>query len=284
MTAIRHLSDTARVVAYFRALEHDRVDALFRDPFARRLAGAAGEDMAQQLDNRELFARAMAVRTVVFDQFILEAITSRSVDFVLNLAAGMDSRPWRLPLPATLHWIDVDLPVTLEHKASVLLGQSPRCEYLGVPTDLTDEEARAQLFRRFGALGACGLVVTEGLLVYLPPNDVAALARGLAMKELNYHYWLTDVLSPRPLEVLRRIWQPVLAGSGIKFQFATPDSVQFFGALGWQEVAYRSALEESTRLGRFQLPWLTRLALWLGTPSRREGFRRVAGSCLMQRA
>ena len=40
---IRNVSDTARWVAFYRAMESERPDAVFRDPFARRLAGERGE-------------------------------------------------------------------------------------------------------------------------------------------------------------------------------------------------------------------------------------------------
>jgi O-methyltransferase involved in polyketide biosynthesis len=63
------------------------------------------------------------------------------VDTVLNLAAGLDARPWRLPLPAGLHWVDLDHPAMIDAKLEVLAGETPRCRYEGVRLDLADTAA-----------------------------------------------------------------------------------------------------------------------------------------------
>ena len=94
---------------------------------------------------------------------------------VLNLAAGLDARPWRLPLPAGLRWVDVDHPVMIDAKLEVLAGETPRCRYEGVRLDLADTAARRGLFARVGAEATRALVITEGLLVYLPAPAVAEL-------------------------------------------------------------------------------------------------------------
>jgi methyltransferase (TIGR00027 family) len=282
--AIKHISDTARAVAHFRALESERADALFHDPFARRLAGPSGEQMALQLGSADLFARAIAVRTAIFDELILECVTARKVDFIVNLAAGLDSRPWRLALPQALRWVDVDLPNVLDYKRSVLQSEKPRCDYQALPADLTDADARVQIMRRLDNASECGLAITEGLLVYLRPEQVAALARELHRQRESLRYWVLDTVAPQPLQILQAIWEPVLRGGGIKFQFATADSLTFFQALGWREEEFRSSSDEARRLGRqAPLPWLARLLLWLGSPSRREEFRRLSGTALLER-
>ena len=65
----------------------------------------------------------MVVRTCVFDELILRAIKSDGVDTVVNLAAGLDARPWRMTLPSSTRWIDVDLPEILAYKRDVLAGE-----------------------------------------------------------------------------------------------------------------------------------------------------------------
>jgi O-methyltransferase involved in polyketide biosynthesis len=96
---IEHVSDTARWVAFYRAMETERPDAIFRDPFARQLAGPEGERIVRELPRGRASAWAMITRTAVFDEIILDLVQHRDVDLVLNLAAGLDARPWRLPLP-----------------------------------------------------------------------------------------------------------------------------------------------------------------------------------------
>ena len=121
---IEHVSDTARWVAYYRAMETDRPDAIFRDPYARRLAGAEGKAIVDRLPDGRRMAWAMIVRTAVFDELILDRIQHRGATTVLNLACGLDSRPWRLPLPSDLHWIDVDLPGILGYKTAALKAET----------------------------------------------------------------------------------------------------------------------------------------------------------------
>jgi methyltransferase (TIGR00027 family) len=281
--AIENISDTALWVAYFRALETERADALFKDPFARRLAGAVGERLVRQLGQAELIERVMAVRTAVFDELIIECVSSRGVDLIVNLGAGLDTRPWRLPLPSTMQWVDVDLPAILEHKASVLHGEPSRCEYRAMPADLADQKACDAIFARLNSERRCALVVTEGLLVYLKPSRVSALAQALHRNE-SFRWWLTDLTGPKALEVLAAAWQPAFAADKIKFQFAPAESTGFFAPLGWQEETFRSAREEGRRFRRLPpLPWLGRALLWLSSASHREEFRRMAGTALMRR-
>ena len=147
---IENVSDTARWVAVYRAMESDRPDALFRDPYARELAGERGEQIVRTMPRSREAAFAMIVRTAVFDEIILECVRGRGVDLVVNLAAGLDARAWRLDLPESLRWVDVDLPAILEYKASMMAGRTPRCRYEAIATDLTDAARRDALFAQLG--------------------------------------------------------------------------------------------------------------------------------------
>ena len=137
---IENISDTARWVAYYRAMETDRPDAIFRDPFARRLAGLRGEEIVDTMKRGRQMAWAMIVRTEVFDEIILSCVHQKGVDTVLNLAAGLDARAWRLALPATLRWIDVDLPDILNYKTDALKDEKTTCRYEAVAADMTDAD------------------------------------------------------------------------------------------------------------------------------------------------
>src|SRR5947208_10139173 len=105
---ITSVSDTARWVAMYRAMESERADALFRDPFARRLAGPAGERILASMPQGRRWAWPMIVRTAVMDEIVMRLVKEQGVDTVLNLAAGLDARAYRLDLPSPLHWVDVD--------------------------------------------------------------------------------------------------------------------------------------------------------------------------------
>src|ERR1051326_2154808 len=162
---ISHVSDTARWVAMYRALESERPDALFRDPYARKLAGEKGEAILKSLPKaRKQFSWPMVVGTAVLDELVLKVVTKDGADTVLNLAAGLDVRPYRLPLPASLKWIDADLSPMLGYKREQRAGENPRCTLESAPVDLTSHEQRQALFQRVGAAGRKVLVITEGLL------------------------------------------------------------------------------------------------------------------------
>ena len=109
---IRNISDTARWAAAFRAQETERHDALFRDPLARRLAGERGQQIATAMTMHTKNAWSWVMRTHVVDQYI-ERQLAGGVDTILNLAAGLDTRPYRMAVPSTLRWIEVDLPELL---------------------------------------------------------------------------------------------------------------------------------------------------------------------------
>src|SRR5215472_12797873 len=119
---IRSVSDTARWVAYHRATESDRPDAIFRDPYARRLAGERGELIGRKLYENSW---AIATRTYLFDNAIRGLLSREPLDMVLNLAAGLDSRPYRLELPPSLQWIEVDLPEIVSGKQQLLANEKP---------------------------------------------------------------------------------------------------------------------------------------------------------------
>jgi len=102
--AIQNVSDTAFLVAGFRALESERPQPLFRDPLAGKLAGEHGKKiMASVPKTFGVSPWLVAIRTVTIDDLITKAI-GEGVDTVLNLGAGLDTRPYRMPLPPGLRW------------------------------------------------------------------------------------------------------------------------------------------------------------------------------------
>jgi methyltransferase (TIGR00027 family) len=280
---ITHVSDTARWVAIYRAMESERPDALFSDPYARRLAGARGEEIVRAMPRGRAMAWPMVVRTAVMDELILRAVERDGVHTVVNLAAGLDTRPYRLPLPGGLRWIEVDFPDLLAYKKEQLAGEKPRCELERVAVDLTDRERRRELFDDAVSGGGGGtLVVTEGLLVYLAPEEVGRLADDL--QAAGFGWWLIDLGSPRLLKMLAKTWGRKLEEGNAPFRFAPAEGTQFFLPHGWTEAEYRSMWEESLRLKRtMPMAWLWNLIGKLCSKKKREEFRRFSGIVLLQR-
>src|SRR4029078_1946856 len=96
---IKNISDTAKWVAVFRAEESERPDAVFHDPFARKLAGDKGEQIANAIAFGRENSWSFVARTFLFDEIIMRHV-SEGYDMVLNLAAGLDARPYRMDLPS----------------------------------------------------------------------------------------------------------------------------------------------------------------------------------------
>jgi methyltransferase (TIGR00027 family) len=197
---IAHVSDTALMTAACRALETARPDGFVMDPFAERLAGPRGMAIARALPDLEIMEFGVGVRTRFIEEILALVFKERAVATVVSVGAGLDSRPWRLELPAGLRWIEADYPEILEYKDDALKHEKPKCLLERVPTDLNDPERRRALFAAAGAEPA--LMITEGLLAYLPGATVQALAaEPLAVSGIRY--WLADITSPSFARMVR---------------------------------------------------------------------------------
>ncbi len=225
-----NVSDTALLVAIHRARESERPDALFRDPWARVLAGERGKRIAREMAFG-LVGWPVVDRTVFFDQTIMRMVTIGRIGCVLNLAAGLDTRPYRLDLPGDLLWVEADLPGILDDKRQRLAGASPRCRLVRVASDLSESEARKRAADATDFRPT--LVLTGGLLVYLAERDVIALARDLAARA-NFQYWLLDVSGPEAVRWGQRgrIGRQ-LASANVSHRFAPAGGPEFFRPYGW---------------------------------------------------
>ena len=279
---IRNVSDTALWVAMYRAQESERPDALFKDPFARRLAGERGERIIRDVVRGRRMSWPMVVRTCVFDDFVMRAVREDGADTVLNLAAGLDARPWRLQLPESLRWVDVDLPEILDYKRREMASEKAACEYETRAADLRDAGARRSLFAEIGATSRKTLVVSEGLLIYLEPAAVAELARDLAAQPA-FRWWIFDLVSPRLLERLMKDRRRFLAPANAPFRFAPAENTRFFAPYGWREREFRSTWEDAKRLNR-RMPgaWIYDLLLMLQPSEKRRRMRRMAGHVMLE--
>jgi methyltransferase (TIGR00027 family) len=244
---LQSVSDTAFWMAYYRALESARPDALMHDPYARHLAGERGEHLVQRLTK----GRGMTwpiLRTVCFDELILHWVTL-GVDTVLNLAAGLDARPYRMRLPAALHWIEVDLPEVIAYKEEKLAGLAPVCRLQRIPAHLSQLDLRQALFAQVNAASARVLVLTEGLLTYLRAEEVTSLAIDL-YSQSRFAYWVTDLAAPFIVERMKKHLGKDLRAANADMYFAPAEGPAFFRPLGWKLLEFRDFLDEGRRLNR----------------------------------
>jgi methyltransferase (TIGR00027 family) len=266
----------------YRAFESERPDAIFKDPYARKLAGPIGERIAAAMGGTK-FAWPMIVRTAVMDE-IIGRVVREGADTVLNLAAGLDARPWRLDLPAALTWWDVDYPAMQDYKREAMQGEPPRCRIEWAAADLADRAARRALFARVGQAARRVLVVSEGLLVYLDPGAVRDLATDLH-EPASFRQWLIDLASPKLLEwINRRNMGKATAAGGAPMKFGPAEGTAYFGPSGWRELEWRSTGDEARRLHReMRMAWLWRFMGLITTAKSRERWRRFAGFALLER-
>ena len=276
---IRDISDTARWVAVYRARESERSDATFRDPFARALAGERGEQIAKALKYSEDHAWSFVARTYLFDRFVARAVEG-GVDLIVNLAAGLDTRPYRMNLPDALRWVEVDLPEILDYKEEILGSAKPVCQLERVRLDLSNTDARRGLFARLGQRATNVLVLSEGLLIYLMPSDVRALAADLA-DAANFNHWVVDLVSPGLLDMLRQRMGDLVAQVGAPYVFGPAEGPPFFERCAWTPVEVKSLLQTARKLDR--LPFMFRMLAMLPESSGAQGTRPWAGVCLLAR-
>jgi methyltransferase (TIGR00027 family) len=248
---IRNISDTARWMAIFRAQESERDDAAFRDPYARALGGEHGERIARAMAAANEHEWSFVARTYLFDRFVTR-LAKHGVDLIINLAAGLDTRPYRMALPPTLRWVEVDLTEILDYKEQVLGAATPACTVERVRLDLSNGDARRGLFERLGRESTRAAVLSEGLLIYLMPYEVGALAQDLS-RQASFHYWVIDLVSPSLLDMMKEQLGGALQAADAPFLFAPYQGPSFFNIYGWMPSEVRTLLKAAGKLGRLPL-------------------------------
>ncbi|WP_019200975.1 SAM-dependent methyltransferase [Tsukamurella sp. 1534] len=251
---VRTVDDTARWVAHHRAVESARPDALFRDPLAARLAGATGRAIAECAEPASAGGDAwyLVTRTVLLDDAVRRAV-AEGCTRVVNLGAGLDTRPYRMDLPVGLDWVEVDLPGIVAEKEALLAGETPRCRIRRIPLDLTDSGALAALLAEHSGRT---LVLSEGLIMYLSPAEADALAA--VLREAGVDRWALDLsaagvgalVAERNRGVLRRA----------PWRFLPADGAAHFEDRGWAATRIDPVFPAAVRLGRLDTPEAHRLA------------------------
>ena len=244
---IHDVSDTAMWIAAYRALESERPDAVFKDALARKLAGPRGFAMVSSTPYSDAMAFAMVARTTGIDRLVHSAL-EKGVDTVINLGAGLDTRPYRMMLPSTLPWIEVDFPDTISYKNEVLKKDRPVCELRRTPCDLSHAEERRALFKKLGGESKNALVITEGVIGYLTNEQAAQLSEDLYSIP-SFRYWIMDYSQGRLRKnrMSRKLKKKL---QHAPLQFTDTQPLKFFGRHGWKVNENIHILDEADRIGR----------------------------------
>jgi methyltransferase (TIGR00027 family) len=134
----------------------------------------------------------IGVRSRFIDELLLEALASEKIATVLSLGCGLDTRPWRLDVPPDLRWIEADFADMLDYKNALMSAETPRCRREFIAADANDAAQRRNIYMAVGPAPA--LMITEGLLMYLPAATVEALAAE-AQRTSGVAHWISDIMT-----------------------------------------------------------------------------------------
>lgn len=283
VSGVENVSDTAFWVAFYRAVESGRKDALFRDPFAAQLTGERGARISNAMRRYEKYAYwSVIIRTLLIDRYVLD-YTNRGYRTVINIGAGLDTRPYRLPLAEGTHWVEIDFPGIVEFKSDKLADKIPRCGLERVGLDLSDHAKRKKYFAELNERTGPAIVLTEGVIPYLDENAVSGLARDIYDQE-NFKLWISEYYSPEIYPRFQaRKFKDSLGDSS--FRFFPEDWFVFFEKCGWAQKEMDYLYDEAAGHGRgFPVPrWASLLKLIFGERRLAEKVRRLTAYVVFEK-
>jgi methyltransferase (TIGR00027 family) len=259
---------TALSVAAARAVETSGGDPLIRDEFARVLVSSAGPAWARLADPdlawldddpygqraHRLGIKYQAVRTHFFDEYFADA-AGAGVRQVVLLAAGLDSRAYRLHWPADTAVYEIDQPKVLEYKTRILEqdGAVPTASRRPVPVDLRDDWPAALTAAGFDRTQPTAWLA-EGLLPYLPSDAQDRLFEMFTTLSAPGSQVAVEVFGMNSSNSQRWLRMRERLGLDVNVQALTyhepdrTDAVQWLADHGWQVHGVNNR-DEMARLG-----------------------------------
>lgn len=264
------VGSTALFVAAARALEAQKSEPVAVDPFAEVFCRAAGGVWAQLLDGRAPqhplksefgadFVNFQGVRTRYFDTYFSRAATA-GVRQVVLLAAGLDSRAYRLEWPDGTVVYELDQSQVLDFKREALAGYEPTADRREVAVDLRDDWPRALREHGFDP-STPSAWIAEGLLIYLPATAQLHLFSGIDGLAAQGSHVAVEEAVPMDAEAFAAKREDERSGAdrahgGPFFQLVYNEqhepAAQWFGARGWSAEA--TPLTDYLRAHRRHVP------------------------------
>lgn len=227
------LGSTAYWTAAVRAGESAREDRLFNDAWATALAGPEGMAwLAQRTGDSVL---PMVLRTRYFDDFLQQAAADEAVRQVVLMAAGLDTRAFRLPWPDGLQFFELDQAAILAYKEQVMQAAAhPACQRHTIAADLTAVWEPDLIAAGFDVTRP-SVWLLEGFLFYLPTETLTTLLDRVMALTAPGSYIGFDIINNLTLtSPLTKNWVDMQAKSGAPWQGALDDPQEFLAARGWQ--------------------------------------------------
>jgi methyltransferase (TIGR00027 family) len=252
------VAKTSLYTAVLRARESARPDSLFSDPFAEALAGPQGNELLAWMETRSPGVSRnpiVPIRTRFLDDALDRILSESKVDQLVILAAGLDTRAYRLPLPPDLALFELDRPAVLDLKAARLEERNavPRCRRIPIPVDLTGDWSVALQDGGFDRQRPAVWLV-EGLTLYLTADQVHQLLGTLSGLAVPGSWLLTDAASQSFLtsEQLGG-FLAMMAENGSPFRFGTDDPQGLLAGHGWEAQVTRFG-DPAANFSRWILP------------------------------
>ncbi len=247
------LASTAHWTAAVRAAESRREDRLFDDPLAERLAAEAGAAWIAQRPPASVVP--MVIRTRYFDDFLQRVTAEDGIRQVVIMAAGLDTRAFRLAWPEGTRLFELDQPEVLAYKEDMLnaAGAQPRCERTAIGVDLAQPWQDALLAAGFDAARPA-VWLLEGFLFYIPTDTLTRLLGDVADFAAPGSRLGCDVINSDMLtSPLTHAWVEMQAQSGAPWIGVLDDPIGFLGRWGWS-AALTQAGQPDANFGRWSLP------------------------------
>lgn len=228
------LASTARWTAAVRARESARDDGLFNDPWAAELAGPEGLKWVEERPAGRIIS--IVLRTRFFDDFLQRIVADNTIRQIVVMAAGLDTRAFRLRWPEQIRFFELDQAPVLAYKEQILRAAAaqPTCERHTVPVDLTASWEGALKAAGFDPRQPSGWLL-EGFLFYLTPENLTRLldrAMGLAAPGSFIGF---DIINSIMLtSEMTKEWVEMQARSGAPWISTMDDPQEFLAARHWQ--------------------------------------------------
>jgi methyltransferase (TIGR00027 family) len=255
---VKNVSDTAFWVATYRALESKKENPLFRDPLAEELAGEYGKRVSGSMKPIARYAYwSVTIRTCLIDDYLLKYI-DQGYKTIINLGAGLDTRPYRLTMPADTQWIEIDFPEVIDFKNKKLQKHKPNCSLERIGFNLSNEAERVNCFNELNNKIGPAIILTEGVIPYLSEDAVGSLAKDIK-DQSNFKLWLAEYYSPK---VYPRYQSPKFKSlmGDTPFQFFPVDWLAFFESYGWTQKEVKYLHDEAQKHQRnFPLPLFAKI-------------------------
>lgn len=254
------LASTACWIAAVRAHESGKANRLFHDPWAASLAGSEGQLWRERMTGgKEENEVGLVIRTRFFDDFLQRVTWEHQVHQVMIVAAGMDTRAFRLSWPPHTHLFELDLPSVFERKEPLLLatGAVPACQRSIISIDLASDWKKSLQQAGFNPKQRT-VWLLEGLLFYLSEEVVVRLFEAVSSFS-SMGSWLGCESKNREMltSSSTRSWIEALRAEGIPWISSMDVPEAFLAGYGWKATVVQPG-EEGAHFGRWLLPVVSR--------------------------